>query len=133
MTGESTCDSRKWGFVASNVPDPPRCIARCRHLFRNALAPGDETLHTLCKTLSKDDGHQLLWDLYCCDAQICGVYNVGRPGDDRAYERDNRRSPCNVSEGVMAVADTLCSERQLDHKYLLKVRADASMSNETDC
>lgn len=92
-------DGKEWGFVAYNVADAPKCIARCRRRFIEAIlaasAPrkdygDDETFDQVCETLSdktqRDRKDQPFWDLYCCDAQLCGVNNVERLGEDRTSD-----------------------------------------------
>ncbi|KPM35359.1 hypothetical protein AK830_g11211 [Neonectria ditissima] len=79
------CANRGWGFVAADVADPPRCITGCRERFLRAMLPKDETFERLCEVLEdKDrmDREQPFRTLYCCDAQLCGVDNLGAGGKD---------------------------------------------------
>nr|XP_036586056.1 uncharacterized protein CTRU02_04208 [Colletotrichum truncatum]KAF6796247.1 hypothetical protein CTRU02_04208 [Colletotrichum truncatum] len=65
-----------WGKVASNVPDPPKCIASCRTRFlKSVLQDFDESRFSeVCGVLSKDEGaNKRLWELYCCNSTACGV------------------------------------------------------------
>ena len=93
-TGKSnTCDGKKWGSIAYNVANAPKCISSCRQRFLQNLVPiddvqdEDETFIKVCETLSdKTQRHSKdhpFWHLYCCDAQLCGVDNVERLGEDR--------------------------------------------------
>lgn len=83
---EVDCGGHSWGFIAANVDDPPECISKCRERFLKGLLPKDETFERVCEVLSdKDhmDKEQPFRALYCCDAQLCGVDNLGRSGKDR--------------------------------------------------
>ncbi|CEI65284.1 hypothetical protein FVEN_g6287 [Fusarium venenatum] len=82
MTG---CTGRSWGFVAPDVQDPPQCIALCRERFLKELLPEDETFDRVCEALQDSDRmerDQPFQALYCCDAQACGVDNLGERGRD---------------------------------------------------
>ncbi|KAM0404976.1 hypothetical protein ACHAQC_000038 [Fusarium culmorum] len=82
MTG---CTGHIWGFVAPDVQDPPHCIALCRERFLKELLPEDETFERVCETLQDKDRmerEQPFQTLYCCDAQACGVDNLGERGRD---------------------------------------------------
>lgn len=81
------CSNQPWGFLATDVADPPACIADCRQKFLRGLSLEDETLETVCEALT-DNGNtdikdEMFWALYCCDAQLCGVDNLKGGGDDR--------------------------------------------------
>jgi hypothetical protein len=108
---EDECDSRTWGFLATDVPNPPECVLACRNEFLRRLSLlEDETLDRVCEALSDTAGAfsvasssfdddasaaaaaaaatattetALLWTLYCCDAQRCGVDNLHGRGRDR--------------------------------------------------
>lgn len=83
---DDPCRGRLWGTIATDVPDPPACISDCRTKFLKLLLPNNETFEKVCEALS-DNGdsqiQQLLWALYCCDAQFCGVNNLWESGQDR--------------------------------------------------
>ncbi|KAF0634657.1 hypothetical protein FPSE5266_04982 [Fusarium pseudograminearum] len=82
MTG---CTGHIWGFVAPDVQDPPHCIALCRERFLKELLPEDETFERVCEALQDKDRmerEQPFQALYCCDAQACGVDNLGELGRD---------------------------------------------------
>ncbi|CAF3563238.1 hypothetical protein SNK04_001723 [Fusarium graminearum] len=82
MTG---CTGHIWGFVAPDVQDPPHCIALCRERFLKELLPEDETFERVCEALQDKDRmerEQPFQTLYCCDAQACGVDNLGERGRD---------------------------------------------------
>ncbi|RGP72117.1 hypothetical protein FSPOR_2962 [Fusarium sporotrichioides] len=82
MTG---CTGHIWGFVAPDVQDPPQCIALCRERFLNQLLPEDKTFERVCEALQDRDRmerQQPFQALYCCDAQACGVDNLGERGRD---------------------------------------------------
>ncbi|KAK0385926.1 hypothetical protein NLU13_7101 [Sarocladium strictum] len=88
------CGGKKWGFVAYDVADAPGCISLCRQRFLESLVTvtvtdlqdAHETFVHVCETLSVHRQHAAgdhpLWDLYCCDAQLCGVDNVEGLGED---------------------------------------------------
>ncbi|KAF9877629.1 hypothetical protein CkaCkLH20_04764 [Colletotrichum karsti] len=72
----SPLEGKSWSRVASNVPDPPKCIEECRARFLRDVVQGydDSRLPEVCGILSKNDGAQeRLWDLYCCNSSACGV------------------------------------------------------------
>lgn len=100
--------TRTWGFLATDVPDPPECILSCRRDFLRGLSLGDETLDVVCEALSDNASATAVvsvsvpvsesappsasttnepdfWALYCCDAQRCGVDNLRSVGQDRMY------------------------------------------------
>jgi hypothetical protein len=80
------CSSHSWGFVAPDVQDPPQCIALCRERFLKELLPKDETFERVCDVLQDSvrmEKDQPFQALYCCDAQACGVDNLGERGRDR--------------------------------------------------
>ena len=94
------CAGRKWGFVAYNVADAPKCISRCRQRFIDSLEIDNnleprgqhhETFAAVCKVLSDKTPQrggrkdQPFWDLYCCDAQSCGINSVEVLGEDRKF------------------------------------------------
>ncbi|KAJ4014895.1 hypothetical protein NW766_005212 [Fusarium irregulare] len=82
MTG---CAGHFWGFVAPDVQDPPQCIALCRERFLKELVPEDETFEKVCEALQDKEymeREQPFRALYCCDAQACGVDNLGERGRD---------------------------------------------------
>ncbi|RGP79819.1 hypothetical protein FLONG3_1999 [Fusarium longipes] len=82
MTG---CTGHIWGFVAPDVQDAPQCIALCRERFLKVLLPEDETFERVCEALQDKDRmekEQPFQALYCCDAQACGVDNLGERGRD---------------------------------------------------
>ncbi|KAL3297867.1 hypothetical protein RB213_010290 [Colletotrichum asianum] len=68
--------AREWGKIASNVPDPPQCIDNCGRKFLEKLVPGfrDSKWTETCGILSKTETTKQLWDLYCCNSSICGVF-----------------------------------------------------------
>ncbi|KAH6950535.1 hypothetical protein DER45DRAFT_649064 [Fusarium avenaceum] len=79
------CSSHSWGFVAPDVQDPPRCIALCRERFLKELSPKGETFERVCEVLqdsARMEKDQPFQALYCCDAQACGVDNLGERGRD---------------------------------------------------
>lgn len=83
MTG---CTGHFWGFVAPDVQDPPQCIALCRERFLKELVPEVETFEKVCEALQDREymeREQPFRALYCCDAQACGVDNLGERGRDR--------------------------------------------------
>lgn len=79
-------EEEPWGFVASDISDPPQCVQDCRERFLRAvlqlLLPKNETFDELCQALSYKES-PLLDALYCCDSQLCGVDNLGGAGQDR--------------------------------------------------
>ncbi|KAJ4261505.1 hypothetical protein NW762_006930 [Fusarium torreyae] len=79
------CSGHGWGFIAPDVKDPPQCISLCRERFMKELLPKDETFERVCEAL-QDKEHmekeQPFRALYCCDAQACGVDNLGEVGKD---------------------------------------------------
>ncbi|KAF4944745.1 hypothetical protein FSARC_14592 [Fusarium sarcochroum] len=79
------CSGHGWGFIAPDVQDPPQCISLCRERFLKELLPKDETFERVCEAL-QDKEHmekeQPFRALYCCDAQACGVDNLGEGGKD---------------------------------------------------
>ncbi|KAG9506862.1 hypothetical protein J7337_000406 [Fusarium musae] len=80
------CSGHSWGFIAPDVQDPPLCISLCRERFLKELVPGDETIERVCEVLQDRDWmekEQPFRALYCCDAQACGVDNLGEGGKDR--------------------------------------------------
>lgn len=80
------CSGHSWGFIAPDVQDPPLCISLCRERFLKELVPGDETIERVCEVLQGRDWmekEQPFRALYCCDAQACGVDNLGEGGKDR--------------------------------------------------
>ncbi|KAH8178302.1 hypothetical protein LIA77_03384 [Sarocladium implicatum] len=92
-TNDPPCSGKKWGFVAYNVVNAPRCIFLCRQRFLDSMdvhqdSKGrvvDETFAAVCEALSDSDKRrrdQPFWDLYCCDAQACGVDSVEGLGED---------------------------------------------------
>ncbi|KAF4501687.1 hypothetical protein FAGAP_2093 [Fusarium agapanthi] len=79
------CSGHSWGFIAPDVQDPPLCISLCRERFLKELVPGDETIERVCEVLQDRDWmekEQPFRALYCCDAQACGVDNLGEDGKD---------------------------------------------------
>ncbi|KAF5538226.1 hypothetical protein FMEXI_9522 [Fusarium mexicanum] len=79
------CSGHSWGFIAPDVQDPPLCISLCRERFLKELVPGDETIERVCEVLQDRDWmekEQPFRALYCCDAQACGVDNLGEGGKD---------------------------------------------------
>ncbi|KAM0349737.1 hypothetical protein ACHAPU_003566 [Fusarium lateritium] len=79
------CSSHSWGFVAPDVQDPPHCISLCRERFLKDLLPKDETFERVCEVLqdtARVGKEQPFQALYCCDAQACGVDNLGERGRD---------------------------------------------------
>ncbi|KAI7761828.1 hypothetical protein LZL87_004135 [Fusarium oxysporum] len=79
------CSGHSWGFIAPDVQDPPLCISLCRERFLKELVPGDETIKRVCEVLQNRDWRekeQPFRALYCCDAQACGVDNLGEGGKD---------------------------------------------------
>ncbi|KAK2938232.1 hypothetical protein FoTM2_001450 [Fusarium oxysporum f. sp. vasinfectum] len=79
------CSGHSWGFIAPDVQDPPLCISLCRERFLKGLVPGDETIERVCEVLQDRDWmekEQPFRALYCCDAQACGVDNLGEGGKD---------------------------------------------------
>ncbi|KAK1849958.1 hypothetical protein CCHR01_07441 [Colletotrichum chrysophilum] len=68
--------AREWGKIASNVPDPPQCIDNCGRKFLEKLVPGfrDSKWTEACGILSQTENTKQLWDLYCCNSSICGVF-----------------------------------------------------------
>lgn len=79
------CDGKDWGYVATDINDPPDCISRCRERFLELL-PQHETFDDVCQLLSDSrhmDMDQLFRMLYCCDSQLCGVNNLDGSGQDR--------------------------------------------------
>ncbi|KAF4343388.1 hypothetical protein FBEOM_2686 [Fusarium beomiforme] len=79
------CSGHSWGFIAPDVQDPPLCISLCRERFLKELMPGDETIERVCEALQDKDRmekEQPFRALYCCDAQACGVDNLGEGGKD---------------------------------------------------
>uniref|UniRef100_A0A0D2Y4N1 Uncharacterized protein n=1 Tax=Fusarium oxysporum (strain Fo5176) TaxID=660025 RepID=A0A0D2Y4N1_FUSOF len=79
------CSGHSWGFIAPDVQDPPLCISLCRERFLKELVPGDETIERVCEVLQGRDWmekEQPFRALYCCDAQACGVDNLGEGGKD---------------------------------------------------
>ncbi|KAF4448309.1 hypothetical protein F53441_8284 [Fusarium austroafricanum] len=79
------CSSHSWGFIAPDVDDPPHCISLCRERFLKELMPGDETFPSVCEALQdreRMEKEQPFLSLYCCDAQACGVDNLGEGGKD---------------------------------------------------
>ncbi|KAH7320976.1 hypothetical protein B0I35DRAFT_477509 [Stachybotrys elegans] len=80
---EST--GRSWGFIATNIPDPPACISECRAQLLETLLQGDETMQRACELLSDTTfagREEAVQALYCCDSQRCGVDHLGKPGQD---------------------------------------------------
>ncbi|KAJ0159704.1 hypothetical protein CTA2_9241 [Colletotrichum tanaceti] len=74
-----------WGKVASNVPDPPKCIETCRARFLERVVPGfNKTRYPeVCNVLSGSAAaKERLWELYCCDSTSCGVQLDGKLGQD---------------------------------------------------
>ena len=84
---KSQCKGRQWGFLATNIDNAPKCVANCRQKFVEGLLPHDETFKSVCEHLSDNGGlrgaNEDLWELYCCDSQLCGVDNLKRGGNDR--------------------------------------------------
>lgn len=94
-TGEGKCAAHDWGFIATDVDDPPRCVSECRERFLRQMLPKDETFGRLCEVLGdKDhmDKEQPFRSLYCCDSQLCGVDNLGAIGKDRMSDYPDRGS-----------------------------------------
>lgn len=82
-------ESKAWGKVASNVPDPPKCIENCRARFLRRVVRGyDESkLSQVCGILSKDSkAKEKLWELSCCNSMACGV-QLNDLGQDRKLHR----------------------------------------------
>ncbi|WQF81873.1 hypothetical protein CDEST_06887 [Colletotrichum destructivum] len=78
-------EGNDWGKVASNVPDPPKCIETCRSRFLERVVPGfNKTGYPeVCNVLSgSEDAKERLWELYCCDSTFCGVQLDGNLGQD---------------------------------------------------
>ncbi|KAK1968519.1 hypothetical protein LY78DRAFT_421612 [Colletotrichum sublineola] len=76
---------KAWVKVASNVPDPPKCIETCRNRFLESIVSDfDKTRYPeVCKALSNGQGAaERLWEVYCCDSTSCGVQLNGNPGQD---------------------------------------------------
>lgn len=44
--------TRAWGFIATDVPDPPECVLSCRRDFLRGLSLENETLDVVCEALS---------------------------------------------------------------------------------
>ncbi len=86
---EDECINHQWGYLAAGVVDAPKCISSCRTKFLNTLLSQTETFDRICERLSdtsdniRDRDHATLWDLYCCDSQLCGVDNLESGGEDR--------------------------------------------------
>ncbi|KAF5612526.1 uncharacterized protein FSUBG_1333 [Fusarium subglutinans] len=79
------CSGHSWGFIAPDVQDPPLCISLCRERFLKELVLGGETIERVCEVLQDRDWmekEQPFRALYCCDAQACGVDNLGQGGKD---------------------------------------------------
>ena len=86
MSNQARCSNKPWGFLATNLPDPPSCVAECRKRFLAGLSPlpSLETFDVVCELLSDNRRDtSALWDLYCCDSQLCGVNNLASRGEDR--------------------------------------------------
>ncbi|KAK1986218.1 hypothetical protein LZ30DRAFT_582476 [Colletotrichum cereale] len=78
-------EGKAWAKVASNVPDPPKCIEACRARFLEGVVPGfDKTKYSdVCKVLSNGErAADRLWEVYCCDSTSCGVQLDGNLGQD---------------------------------------------------
>lgn len=77
--------------------DPPRCLQNCKDQFLEKVSDGyDEDFSKACVSLTKDGPNQLLWPLYWCDSEFCGVYinRNGSLGQDRELmPRRHRKSP----------------------------------------
>ncbi|KAF5022374.1 hypothetical protein F66182_5575 [Fusarium sp. NRRL 66182] len=79
------CSGHGWGFIAPDVDDPPLCISLCRDRVLKELLLKDETFERVCEALQDRDRmekEQPFRALYCCDAQACGVDNLGEGGRD---------------------------------------------------
>ncbi|KAF4953824.1 hypothetical protein FGADI_5616 [Fusarium gaditjirri] len=79
------CSGHSWGFIAPDVQDPPLCISLCKERFLKELVPGDKTIERACEVLQDRDWMEKekpFRALYCCDAQACGVDNLGEGGKD---------------------------------------------------
>ncbi|KAK1595084.1 uncharacterized protein LY79DRAFT_118620 [Colletotrichum navitas] len=78
-------EGKAWAKVASNVPDPPKCIETCRTRFLESVVPGfDKTRYPeACRALSNGQrATERLWEVYCCDSTSCGVQLNGNLGQD---------------------------------------------------
>jgi hypothetical protein len=90
LMDEDHCNGLAWGFLATNVPDPPHCIATCRETFLKGWLLENETFESVCERLSNIEGSadgkdKPFWSLYCCDAHLCGVDNLENRGKDRMF------------------------------------------------
>ncbi|KAF5551889.1 hypothetical protein FNAPI_7266 [Fusarium napiforme] len=95
------CSGHSWGFIAPDVQDPPLCISLCRERFLKELVPGDETIERVCEVLQDRDWmekEQPFRALYCCDAQACGVDNLGEGGKDRPPQPYHICDPGSLNE-----------------------------------
>ncbi|KAF5625754.1 uncharacterized protein FTJAE_9931 [Fusarium tjaetaba] len=95
------CSGHSWGFIAPDVQDPPLCISLCRERFLKELVPGDETIDRVCEVLQDSDWmekEQPFRALYCCDAQACGVDNLGEGGKDRPPQPYHICDPESLNE-----------------------------------
>jgi hypothetical protein len=70
-----------WDAIATDVPDPPKCVEDCQLRFLQNVVPDFEQDFTkVCQVLSslaenrQAGGNQNLWPLYCCDSAVCGVW-----------------------------------------------------------
>ncbi|KAK7977995.1 hypothetical protein PG996_004042 [Apiospora saccharicola] len=57
-------------------PDPKECVRQCKASFLLSL-PGlreGASYEEACQSLTKNQSHELFWDLYCCDSTECGVH-----------------------------------------------------------
>jgi hypothetical protein len=83
-----------WTDCATDVPDPPQCIAECQQQFLATVIPGyDETsLKLACESLTSggSTGDKRFWSLYCCDSSRCGVWmdaDQKKLGQDREFRQ----------------------------------------------
>jgi hypothetical protein len=112
-SGLASSSEQSWDTVATNVPDPPKCIADCQHHFLSSVVRNYENIlfGKVCQELSNNEaktGNQKFWTLYCCDSVRCGVRN-DRLGQDR-------ESPARGCDCTACL--TAGSKRELDHQQV---------------
>lgn len=85
---EKNCEGRPWGYMATGVTNAPSCISACRDRIISTATTEHGSFEALCRFLTEPDvdSHgtiHVLWGLYCCDSQLCGVNNLRSSARDR--------------------------------------------------